>query len=303
MWRQNFTMTIDPKSTTVSKFHSYLLGAVGPRPIALASTVDIKGNPNLSPFSFFNVFSANPPIVIFSPARRGRDNSTKHTYHNAKDTREVVINVVNYDIVQQTSLSSTEYPEGVNEFVKSGLTPLASNLVKPFRVAESPIQIECKVRDVVELGTEGAAGNLVICEVLLIHVNDAFLDLDGKIDQQKIDLVGRMGGDFYCRAHGDALFIVPKPITTLGIGVDQISADIRNSRVLSGNDLGMLGNVQSLPDETSVNEFKLTELSDLFIEYADDSKQLEKKLHEKAKSYLSKNEVEQAWKTLLAFNN
>lgn len=296
-------MKVDPKETPVPKLHGHLLGSIGPRPIAFASTVNADGTPNLSPFSFFNVFSANPPVAIFSPARRGRDNTTKHTYHNAKETGEVVINVVNYDMVQQMSLSSTEYPDGVNEFVKAGLTQVASERVAPPRVKESPVQLECKVMEVRELGDQGGAGNLIICEVLLIHINDEVIGEDGRIDQQKIDLVGRMGGNWYCRAHGEALFEVAKPLSTLGIGVDQIPEDIRLSKVLTGNNLGQLGNVETLPDETEVNDFKLTELADLFIELEDDAVALEKALHEKAKAYLDQGQVDEGWKTLLAFNN
>ena len=226
-------LTIDPKEIPVSKLHQYLLGAVGPRPIAFASTLDSQGRPNLSPFSFFNVFGSNPPTLIFSPARRGRDNTVKHTYNNAKAIGEVVINVVNYAIVQQASLSSTEYAEGVNEFEKAGLTMLASEVVKPFRVAESPVQFECKIKEVVELGTEGGAGNLVICEVLKMHIHEDILDENGYIDQHKIDLVARMGGNWYTRAT-PGMFEVPKPLQTLGIGVDSISEEVRGSKVLTG---------------------------------------------------------------------
>lgn len=296
-------MKVNPKDVSVGKLHGYLLGAVGPRPIAFASTIDPEGNPNLSPFSFFNVFSANPPILIFSPARRGRDNTTKHTYENVKLVKEVVINVVTHEIVEQMSLSSTEYAQGVNEFEKAGLTALASETIKPFRVKESPIQFECVVNEVIELGENGGAGNLVICEVKLIHINDDVLDENGIIDQQKIDLVARMGGNWYCRAHGEALFEVAKPLTTLGIGVDQIPESIRKSEILSGNNLGQLGNVETLPNETDVNEFKLTELADLFIEFEDNATELEKSLHTKAKDYLSQNHVIEAWKTLLSFND
>ena len=244
-------MKINPKDIPVPQLHGYLLGAVGPRPIAFASTIDSEGNPNLSPFSFFNVFSANPPILIFSPARRGRDNTTKHTYENVKEVAEVVINVVNYDIVEQMSLSSTEYPKGVNEFIKAGFTPLESETIKPLRVKESPIQFECRVNEVVELGDGGGAGNLVICEVLMIHIKDEVLDSNGKIDQKKIDLVGRMGGNWYCHANGDALFEVEKPLATLGIGIDNIPEDIRNSSILTGNDLGKLGKL--LDDMPNMN--------------------------------------------------
>lgn len=296
-------MIVDPKNTPVPKLHAYLLGAIGPRPIAFASTVDADGNPNLSPFSFFNVFSANPPILIFSPARRGRDNTTKHTYENVKATSEVVINVVNHDMVHQVSLASSEYPREVNEFVKSGFTPIASERVKPFRVKESPVQMECVVRDVVELGDQGGAGNLVICEVLLMHIEDGVLDEKGNIDQQRIDLVARMGGNWYCRAHGEALFEIAKPLTTLGIGIDQLPPDIRNSPILTGNDLGQLGNVEVLPDETDVNEFKLTELSELFLQHENDAEALEKALHMQAKQYLARGLVTEAWKTLLSYNH
>jgi len=296
-------MKVNPKDISVGKLHGYLLGAVGPRPIAFASTIDEAGNPNLSPFSFFNVFSANPPILIFSPARRGRDNTTKHTFENVKVVKEVVINVVTYDIVEQMSLSSTEYAQGVNEFEKAGLTAIASDTIKPFRVKESPVQFECVVNEVVELGAEGGAGNLVICEVKMIHINDDVLDANGAIDQQKIDLVARMGGNWYCRAHGEALFEVAKPLTTLGIGVDAIPSEIRNSEILTGNNLGQLGNVETLPNETDVNEFKLTELADIFIEFENDAAHLEVALHQKAKAYLASNQVVEAWKTLLSFND
>ncbi|MFM1999490.1 MAG: hypothetical protein RL204_1437 [Bacteroidota bacterium] len=295
-------LSIDPKTLPVAKVHSYLLGAIAPRPIAFASTLDEEGNPNLSPFSFFNVFSANPPIAIFSPARRGRDNTTKHTYENVKKVKECVINIVNYDMVQQMSLASVEYPKGVNEFVKAGFTPIASEVVKPFRVKESPVQLECIVKDVVELGTEGGAGNLVICEVVRIHINEEILDANGRIDPEKIDLVARMGGDWYSRAKL-GLFEVAKPNEKIGIGIDQIPSDIRLSNVLTGNHLGQLGNIEALPDETSVNEYKLTELAELFIEFEDDAKKLETALHQKAASFLNEGKVNDAWLTLLSFNN
>ena len=238
--------TIDPKAVSTAALHGYMLGAVTPRPIAFASTIDSAGNVNLSPFSFFNVFSANPPIMIFSPARRGRDNTTKHTYENVLQVKQVVINIVNYDIVQQMSLSSTEYGKGVNEFEKAGLTPLASQTIKPPRVAESPVQFECRVNEVISLGTEGGAGNLVICEVLKMHINEAILDADGKIDPVKLDAVSRMGGNWYGRAK-QGMFEVPKPLSRLGIGFDQLPEAIRTSKLLTGNDLAMLANVEVLP--------------------------------------------------------
>ena len=238
--------TIDPKALSTAALHGYMLGAVTPRPIAFASTIDVDGNVNLSPFSFFNVFSANPPIMIFSPARRGRDNTTKHTYENVLQVKQVVINIVNYDIVQQMSLSSTEYGKGVNEFEKAGLTPLASQTIKPPRVAESPVQFECRVNEVISLGTEGGAGNLVICEVLKMHINEAVLDPDGKIDPVKLDAVSRMGGNWYGRAK-QGMFEVPKPLSRLGIGFDQLPEAIRTSKLLTGNDLAKLANVEVLP--------------------------------------------------------
>lgn len=288
-------LSILPKDITVVQLQGYLQGAVSPRPIAFASTMDSEGNLNLSPFSFFNVFSANPPILIFSPARRVRGNTIKHTLQNAIDTKEVVINVVNYDIVQQMSLASTEYAQGVNEFVKSGLTAIPSDIVKPFRVAESPVQFECKVNEIIELGLEGGAGNLIICEVLKIHINEAVLDESGAIDQYKIDLVSRMGGNWYSRAN-QGLFEVPKPITTLGIGVDNIPEFIKSSPVFSGNDLGMLGNIESLPSEEEISIFVSENFAVKGVLSSDD----DEKIQRKAKEYLNKQDVLSAWKVLLA---
>jgi len=272
--------TIDPKAVSTAALHGYMLGAVTPRPIAFASTIDSAGNVNLSPFSFFNVFSANPPIMIFSPARRGRDNTTKHTYENVLQVKEVVINIVNYDIVQQMSLSSTEYGKGVNEFEKAGLTPLASQTIKPPRVAESPVQFECRVNEVISLGTEGGAGNLVICEVLKMHINEAILDADGKIDPVKLDAVSRMGGNWYSRAK-QGMFEVPKPLSRLGIGFDQLPEAIRTSKLLTGNDLAMLANVEVLPKgaKAIVN--------------------LEKHVAQKAQKRLALDDVQGAWELLI----
>ncbi len=277
------------------QLQGYLQASVGPRPIAFASTVDAEGNPNLSPFSFFNLFSTNPPILIFSPSRRVRDNSTKHTLHNADATREVVINVVNFDIVQQTSLSSTEYPQGVNEFLKAGLTPLASEMVKPARVAESPVQFECKVNQIIALGDQGGAGNLVICEVLKMHISEEILDENKNIDPHKIDLVSRLGANWYSRS-APGLFEVPKPLTTLGIGVDAIPEKIRKSAVFNGNDLGRLGNVESLPTEQEVAIFVKQDFEVKGVLSADDLQ----RQHELAKEYIEKNDVLSAWKVLLA---
>ena len=283
-------LSIDPKEIPTGKLHGYLLGAVAPRPIAFASTIDADGNPNLSPFSFFNVFSANPPIMIFSPARRVRGNTTKHTLENAMETKEVVINVVNYDIVHQMSLSSTEYPKGVNEFDKAGFTMLKSDKVKPFRVAESPVQFECKVTDIIHLGNEGGAGNLIICEVVKLHINEDVLDENGAIDQHKIDLVARAGGSYYSRAK-EGFFEIPKPIATLGIGVDSIPLEIRNSAVLSGNDLGKLGNVEQLPNQQDVDNFAKDNADFVGLETL--------KKHTFAKEFLKNTDVESAWKVLL----
>ncbi|WP_372917917.1 flavin reductase family protein [Salegentibacter sp.] len=288
-------VSITPGEISTGKLHQYLLGAVGPRPIAFASTLDEQGRPNLSPFSFFNVFGSNPPTLIFSPARRGRDNTVKHTYNNAKATKEVVINIVNFEMVQQMSLSSTEYGEGINEFEKAGLTMLRSELVKPFRVAESPVQFECKVKEVVELGQEGGAGNLIICEVLKMHIKEEILDENGFIDQHKIDQVARMGGNWYTRANM-GMFEVPKPLSTLGIGVDSISAEIRDSKILTGNDLGKLGNVERLPSEEEIQGY-LKENSEIakLIKSGDINK-----IHLKAQELLKAENPETAWKILLA---
>lgn len=287
--------SVEPKELTTAKLHGFLQSAVAPRPIAFASTVSADGEPNLSPFSFFNVFSANPPILIFSPARRVRDNTVKHTLTNVSATREVVINVVNYAIVQQASLSSTEYAEGVNEFLKSGLTMLRSDLVQPYRVKESPVQFECKVNEIISLGKEGGAGNLVICEVVKIHIDESILDEDGVIDQHKIDLVARLGKNWYSRT-SDGLFEVPKPLTTLGIGVDNIPDFVKESPVFNGNDLGILGNVESLPSTSEIDIFVKENFAVKGVLSADDVI----KQHEKAKEYLDNNEVNSAWKVLLA---
>jgi flavin reductase (DIM6/NTAB) family NADH-FMN oxidoreductase RutF len=288
-------ISIEPKDVSPAKLQGYLQSAVAPRPIAFASTMSKSGKPNLSPFSFFNVFSSNPPILIFSPARRVRDNTIKHTLINANDTREVVINVVNYDIVQQASLSSTEYADGVNEFLKSGLTQIPSDIVKPFRVKESPVQFECKVNEIISLGNEGGAGNLIICEVLKIHIDEKILDENGAIDQYKIDLVSRLGNNWYSRSN-QGLFEVPKPLATLGIGVDAIPDYIKQSPVFNGNDLGMLGNIESLPTNQEVSIFVKENFAVKGILSADDVL----KQHQKAKEYLINNDVIAAWKVLLA---
>ncbi len=287
--------SFEPKDLAVGKLHGYLLSAVAPRPIAFASTIDAKGNPNLSPFSFFNVFSANPPIMIFSPARRVRNNTTKHTLENVENVKEVVINVVNYDLVQQASLSSTEYSEGVNEFEKAGLTMVKSDIVKPFRVAESPVQFECKVKEIIKLGTEGGAGNLIICEVVKLHIANEVLNEDGTINQEKLDLVARAGGSYYSRAK-KGFFEIPKPLSTLGIGVDSFPDHIKNSMILTGNDLGMLGNVETLPTQEEVKLF----INDLEERYPKIKNASHREKHKRARNFLSFGDVESAWKLLLS---
>ncbi len=284
-------LTINPKEIATAKLHAYLLSAVAPRPIALASTVDEEGKPNLSPFSFFNVFSANPPILIFSPARRVRDNTTKHTLDNVKATKEVVINTVSYSMVHQTSLSSTEYDRGINEFEKAGFTMIASDRVKPFRVKESPVQMECKVNQIMALGSEGGAGNLIICEVVKMHIHESVLDANNAIDQYKLDAVARAGGSYYSRAK-DTFFEIPKPLLSKGIGVDALDPTIRTSTVLTGNDLGMLANIEGYPTAEAVDKF----LKDNPQYIGIDSKEKHKFAHE----FLKKNDVQNAWNVLLS---
>ncbi|MBO9153156.1 flavin reductase family protein [Chitinophaga sp. GCM10012297] len=291
-------MKVIPGEVKTALLHAYLLGAVAPRPICFASTVDEEGRPNLSPFSFFNVFGSNPPTLVFSPSRRVRDNTIKHTLENIYATREVVINVVSYAMVQQASLSSCEFPKGVSEFEKAGFTSLPSEKIKPFRVKESPVQMECVVRDIIETGQGGGAGNLVICEPVLLHINEEILDAGGKIDPQKIDLVARMGADYYCRASGDAVFEVEKPNLKVGIGVDALPAGIRNSHILTGNNLGQLGNVNELPviDAT----FNDDHLKNIIQYYSINPEEMEKELHAYAKKLLEQNKVTEAWQVLLA---
>ena len=294
--------SFDPSAMHVRDLHSLLLGAVGPRPIALASTISKDGVANLSPFSFFNIFSANPPIMIFSPARRGADNTTKHTYENIKEVPEVVINVVNYDITYQMVLSSANFEKGVNEIEKVGFTSLDSDLIKPKRIKESPVQFECKVNQVIELGDGPASGNLIFAEVIKIHVHEHILNDQNKIDQQKIRLVGRMGGDTYVNAFGANLYDIKRPNDD-NIGVDHLPKDIRQSKILSGNDLARLANESVIPDETEVNEYKLIELSSLFMKHEGNALELESELHKRAKELISEGNISDAWKTLLSFNN
>lgn len=292
--------TINIADLSPVQLQNYLHYVIAPRPICLASTVDKAGNVNLSPFSFFNFFSTNPPICVFSPSRRVRDNTTKHTLENIREVPECVINIVNYDMVQQTSLSSVEYSQGINEFIKSGLTPVQSQLVKPPRVAESYVQLECVVNEVIELGQSHGAGNLVLAEIKLIHISDMVLDADGKIDQAKMDLVARLGGDWYCRVTNDNLFKVAKPNTKIGIGVDALPYAIRNSRVLTGNNLGQLGNLEATPTDEAIEAFALTpEIKEVLDATIGDSQTRELQLHLKAKQLLELERVEEALMVLL----
>lgn len=295
--------TIDPKDLETGAFHGLLLSAVAPRPIAFASTIDADGKPNLAPFSFFNVFSSNPPIAIFSPARRVRGNTTKHTLDNVEVVKEVVINVVNYDLVQQMNLASTEYPEGVNEFVKAGLTPIASEVVRPFRVKESPVQFECKVREVIKLGNEGGAGNLIVAEILRMHISEDVMTKEGGIDTQRLDLVARMGGDWYCRASGNALFEISKPTRDHGIGVDAMPEHIRESTILTGNDLGLLGGIHQLPSKEEMDAFRADPKMTALIKWQHKNRhEVEKQLHQNAQMLLAEGRIKEAWMMLLALD-
>ncbi|MEQ1675438.1 MAG: flavin reductase family protein [Chitinophagaceae bacterium] len=290
-------MTLDLSNLTPAEKQYYLQHVVAPRPICFASTIDKAGNVNLSPFSFFNLFSSNPPIVIFSPARRVRDNTTKHTLQNVLEVPEVVINIVTYDMVQQTSLASCEFPKEVNEFAKAGFTEEAAIIVKPPMVKESKVKMECKVLEVKPLGTEGGAGNLVICEVLRIHIDDALLDDNKKLDQRKINHVARLGGDWYCVVNETNLFQVEKPNTKLGIGIDALPVAIRKSKVLSGNHLGQLANVHDLP--VIEPSFDDDHLKQIIQYYSINPGELEKELHTYAAKLLDTGSVKEAWQVLL----
>jgi flavin reductase (DIM6/NTAB) family NADH-FMN oxidoreductase RutF len=288
-------LQIDPVEYGNQNLFKLLLSGIAPRPIAFASTVDKDGNNNLAPFSFYNSFGVNPSTLIFSPSRRGRDNTTKHTLENLKEVPEVVINAVSYNMVQQMSLASTEYEKGVDEFIKSGFDPLPSKLVKPKRVAQSPLQFECKVRDIIEISGQPGSGNLVISEIVYIHLDENVLDHNGDIDPNKIDLVGRLGGDYYTRTSGDANFIVPKPLVSKGIGVDALPESIRLSEYLTGNDLGQLGNLDNLTSLDEINRLK--EHKDII-----DIIHKKQQLHQYARSLISANRVSEALAVLLLEN-
>ncbi|MBB2151534.1 flavin reductase family protein [Pedobacter gandavensis] len=293
-------LTIDVTTISSVQLQNYLQYAIAPRPICFASTIDQEGNINLSPFSFFNMFSTNPPMCIFSPSRRVRDGSTKHTLENVLEVKECVINIVNYPMVQQMSLASTEYVKGINEFEKAGFTMFPSELVKPPRVAEAPVQMECLVKEIIHLGDQPGAGNLILAEIKLIHIKEEILDADGKIDQEKIDLVARLGGDWYCRVTPESLFKVAKPLTTLGIGVDALPKAVRNSYVLSGNDLGRLGNIEQLPSADEVDEMQRnSQVKEVLDATIGDANNRERELHELAKQFLAEGNVLDALKVVL----
>ncbi|MBK7872529.1 MAG: flavin reductase family protein [Saprospiraceae bacterium] len=278
---------IVPGTIPTADFHQYLLGAVSPRPIAFASTLDKNGVPNLAPYSFFNCFSSNPPILVFSSNRKVGNNTTKDTLHNVMETGEVVINVVTYNIVRQAAITSIEYPPEVSEFEKAGFTPIASELVKPFRVKESPIHIECKVNQIIPLGEQGGAGHLIICEVLQMHIDEAVLDEKERIDPHKIDLMGRMGRAFYVRASGEAVHTIFQPYNILGIGFDQLPKGIRHSKILTGNDLGQLAALTEAPARSSVLELK----NDPYIQQLLQSENPLEELHRYAQKELAKENV------------
>jgi flavin reductase (DIM6/NTAB) family NADH-FMN oxidoreductase RutF len=295
--------SIDPAQIPSVHLHRLLLTAIAPRPIAFASTVDAEGSPNLSPFSCFNVFGVNPSTLIFSPSRGGRDNRLKDTYHNIKEIPEVVINMVTYGMVEQANLASTEYPHGVNEFIKAGFTPVPSETIRPFRVKESPVQLECRVRQVIETSDKPGAANLVICEVMMMHISEKLMDIKGQLDPRKLDLVGRMGADYYVRASGKALFTVEKPIEKRGIGVDSLPEDVRMSAVLTGNDLGKLGNIELLPSAPEVNEIRKSGIfKKLTAENFSSREKLVEAAHRIAHEMVARNEIQEALKLLLAVN-
>ena len=291
-------LEIDPNDISIKELHQYLLSSIGPRPIALASTIDVNGINNVSPFSFFNVFSANPPILIFSPARRVRNNTTKDTLENVKKIKEVVINIVNEKIVEKMSLTSGEYPSEIDEFVKAGLTPIVSKKIKPKRVKESPVQLECKVNQIIELGNEGGAGNLIICEVIFIHINSSILNENNEIEQDKIQLIGRLGNNWYCKAFDQALFEIQKPTEKMGIGLDRIPERIRKSYIFNQNDLAKLASINNIPSNHEIEKFREKDIIQLLLQGENDE-EIREVLHTKAKEEIDKNEIEKAWKFLL----
>lgn len=293
-------LSINPKEVSIPVFHAYLVGAVAPRPIAFVSSIDKKGLVNLSPFSYFNVFGSNPPTLVFSPSTRVRDNTMKHTLENVLEHEEVVINMVNYDMVAQMSLASTEFAKGINEFVKAGFTELPSIKVKPPRVAESPVSFECRVNQVIRVGKSGGAANLVVCEVILAHFKEEILDANQQIDPYKFDVVARMGADWYCRIHEKAIFKLQKPNRNIGMGFDLLPDHIKNSPILSGNDLGLLANIVKLPDPEEIELFKeQPEIRNILSNHKGDLTFLKKKLHQRAKLFIENGDINKAWMTLM----
>jgi flavin reductase (DIM6/NTAB) family NADH-FMN oxidoreductase RutF len=293
-------LSINLKDITPAAAQNFLQHSIAPRPICFASTIDKEGNVNLSPFSFFNLFSTNPAIIVFSPSRRVRDNTTKHTLQNILEVPEVAVNIVSYEMIQQTSLASCEFPKGTDEFLKAGFTKEPSQLIKPPRVKESPVQMECKVLEIKSLGTEGGAGNLVIAEVLMMHISENILNENGTIDQKKLDLMARLGGNWYTRANASTIFEVEKPNTQIGIGVDALPDNIRNSKILTGNNLGQLANVNEMPFVDAA--FEDDKLKNIFQYYAIDPEEMERELHLYAKELLNTGKVKEAWQVLLALN-
>lgn len=293
----NETKTFN-QETHGSVFDTLIKYAVAPRPICFASTIDKAGNVNLSPFSYFNFMSQNPPICVFSPLTRVRDGKDKHTLDNIREVPEVVINIVNYDMVQQQSLASTEYAKEINEFDKSGFTPIPSELIRPPRVAESPVQLECKVREIITIQEGGGTGNLVIAEVVNMHIKSYLLDENDNMDQAALDLVARLGGDWYCRVTKDNLFEVPKPLRKLGIGVDQLPEHIRNSSILTGNQLGLLANIEAIPifEESIMEDEQIHNLKSM---WENDQIQLNNELQRYAAKLLDEEQIEKAWQVLL----
>tara|TARA_B100000965_G_scaffold401596_1_gene425792 strand:- start:397 stop:1296 length:900 start_codon:yes stop_codon:yes gene_type:complete len=293
-------INIDPKKISTRELHKYLVSSIGPRPIALASTIDNSGNNNLSPFSFFNIFSSNPPIAIFSPSRRVRNNTTKDTLENIKENKEVVINIVTKKLVEQASLSSIEYPSNVDEFIKAGLTPISSDIITPKRVKESPIHLECKVNDIISLGQNGGAGNLIICKIVLIHINENILSETGEVDPNKVQLVGRLGQNWYCDAFDNSLFEINKPPTTIGVGFDRIPVGIKNSSILNKNDLAKLASIDKIPSLEEIKLFIKNEKMENFIKLNETQENINNR-HIKAREYINSNNIEKAWKILLLY--
>lgn len=296
--------TINPKEVSAVELHGYLLGTIVPRPIAFASTIDINGNVNLSPFSYFNIFGTNPATLIFSPARRIRGNTNKHTLENIKEVKEVVINMVNFDMVEQMSLASSEYDKGINEFLKAGFTPVPSLMVRPPRVKQSPASFECIVKDVIETGTEGGAGNLIICEIVLVHIDENILDQENKVDPYKLDAVARMGGDYYCHVHKDSIFKIAKPTRFQGIGFDKLPEFILRSNVLTGNNLARLAGIEILPTPEEVKNFRATKIyKELEADRLNNMDGFSLTIHKIAKKYLETGDLQTAWLLLLQLDN